>query len=233
MPDHEKILVFSMLALSLILAALFIITQPESRSASLAAEQTATLVIDAGHGGEDGGAVTKEGLRESVINLAIAQKMAAVCDFCGIPNVMTRDSEDIIYPSNLKSTYKRKVYDQNTRVDMINGIKNAVLISIHQNKYPSSQPRGPQTFYNSVEGSKELAELIQENMNSILFPENRRLAVKVSKDIYMMKKVNCKAVLAECGFLSNPIEAKALVDDDYQVKVALCIISAYCIDSDK
>lgn len=232
LPDHEKILVFSMIALAAILAALFLISGPETRTVSARTELVSTLVIDAGHGGDDGGASTKEGIRESVINLAIAQKMAAISDFCGIRYVMTRDSEEIDYPSQLKTIHKRKVYDQNMRIDLVNNIKNAVLISIHQNKFSSPQPRGPQTFYNMVEGSKELADLMQENMNKVLYPENRRIAVKADKDVYMMKKVSCKAVLAECGFLSNPTEAAALITDEYQLKVALCIISAYCIYND-
>lgn len=226
--DKTRIIIFSLFMITAVIVAVFIDNKPfEEYFVSAGTKAIDTLIIDPGHGGEDGGAVTGEGVRESNINLAISQKMAALCDLCGIPYNMTRDGEDIDYPKELNTTRKRKVYDQNRRVNMVNDNKNAVLISIHQNKFTCAGPRGPQVFYNKATGGKELAELIQNNMNKVLYPQNRRIAVAVSADILLMKKVSCTAVLAECGFLSNPEEAANLADVDYQNKIALCIVSAY------
>lgn len=233
MSDRSRIVFISFFIIVGVLLAFFISCERlEEKSVSVDTGLIDTLVIDAGHGGEDGGAITKDGIRESRINLEITKKMAGLCDFSGIPYILTRDSEDIDYPEELNTTRKRKIYDQNRRVDLVNELDNAVLISIHQNKFTSGKPRGPQVFYSDADGSKELAELIQLNMSTVLYPQNRRVAASVSDKIFLMKKVNCTAVLAECGFLSNPTEAAALGDGDYQNKVALCIISAYCKYSD-
>lgn len=213
---------------AVVLAAAFCIIGAEDLVASGCTKMPTVLVIDPGHGGEDGGASCK-GKKESEINLAISQKLESLCRFCGVEYVMTRDSEDIDYPDSLKTTSERKVYDQNCRLELINSTENAVLISIHQNKYVSSSPRGPQAFYARTDGSEELAKLVQNAMNTFLYPENRRIATRIQDSIYLMKKVECPAVLAECGFISNPSEAELLVEADYQTKLALCLFSSYCI----
>jgi N-acetylmuramoyl-L-alanine amidase len=213
---------------AVVLATAFSIMDAENLVTSGSAKMPYTLVIDPGHGGEDGGATCK-GKKESEINLAISQKLEALCLFCGVEYVMTRDSEDIDYPDDLKTTSERKVYDQNHRLELINSTENAVLISIHQNKFVSSSPRGPQAFFAKTDGSEELAKLVQASMNTVLYPGNRRIATRIQDSIYLMKNVECPAVLAECGFISNPAEAELLVQDDYQTKLALCLFSSYCI----
>lgn len=185
------------------------------------------LVIDAGHGGEDGGAVSLSGVFESEINLDIAQKMAALSGLTGIEFIMTRDSDDIKYPEGLNTTSKRKKYDQKKRVELINATRNAVLISVHQNCYPHKSPHGPQAFYSKAESSDSLAALTQDAMNMVLYPENRRIAMPVANNIYLFKNVKCPAVLVECGFISNPEESKLLDTDTYRLKVATVLISAY------
>lgn len=185
------------------------------------------LVIDAGHGGEDGGAVSLSGVYESELNFDISQRMAALSGLTGIEFIMTRDSEDIEYPAELKSTSKRKKYDQKKRVELINGTTNAVLISVHQNFYPHKSPHGPQSFYSEIEGSDTLASLIQESMNMALYPENRRIAMPVADNIYLLKSVKCPAVLVECGFISNPEESSLLETKSYRLKIATVLISAY------
>ncbi len=185
------------------------------------------LVIDAGHGGEDGGAVSLSGVYESEINLDISQRMAALSGLTGIEFTMTRDSDDIEYPSELKSTSKRKKYDQKKRVELINGMSNAILISVHQNFYPHKSPHGPQSFYSDNEGSDSLAALIQDSMNMALYPENRRIAMPVADNVYLFKNVKCPAVLVECGFISNPEESSLLDTESYRLKIAAVLISSY------
>lgn len=185
------------------------------------------LVIDAGHGGADGGAVSLSGVLESEINLDIALRMAALSDFIGIEYTMTRESNDISYPDSAKSIAKKKVFDQKHRVEQINKTSNAVLLSIHQNCYPHKSPFGPQSFYSKIGGSDSLAELVQNSMNNALCPGNRRIAMPVAKDVFLFKSVNCPAVLVECGFVSNPTESKLLDTETYRLKIAAVITCAY------
>lgn len=185
------------------------------------------LVIDAGHGGEDGGAVSLSGVLESNINLDIAQRMAALSGLTGIEFVMTRDSEDVEYPAELKSTSKRKKYDQKKRIELINATRNAVLLSVHQNFYPHKSPHGPQSFYTKIEGSDSLAALIQDSMNKTLCPGNRRVAMPADNDIFLLKSVKCPAVLVECGFISNTEESKLLDTESYRLKIATVLVSSY------
>ena len=189
--------------------------------------KTPVLVIDPGHGGADGGAVSLSGTYESEINLEITLKMAALCQLCGIDFILTRESEDISYPESSKSIASKKKYDQKQRVELINATANAVLISVHQNCYPHSSPHGPQSFYSVNATSDCLAELAQNCMNLSLCPENRRIAMPVNKSVFLFKNVTCPAALIECGFISNPEESKLLDTDSYRLKIAAALICSY------
>ncbi|NLH02269.1 MAG: N-acetylmuramoyl-L-alanine amidase [Clostridiales bacterium] len=185
------------------------------------------LEIDAGHGGEDGGAVSLTGVHESVINLDIAQKLSAIAELAGLPYTMTRDSEEIKYPDSAKTIASKKVFDQKRRAEIINNTPNAVLISIHQNFFPHKSARGPQSFYAKTPGSDSLAQFVQGTMNTALFPGNRRVAAPIAQNIYLLKNVSCPAVLVECGFISNAEEARLLETDKYRLRIALALTSAY------
>ena len=184
-----------------------------------------TLIIDPGHGGEDGGAVSVTGTRESAINLAIAERSAALAAFMGEEPVMTRESEELDYPPEAASTRARKVFDQKRRAELINAAPDAVLISIHQNKYTSASPKGAQAFYR--DGGEELAEKLQELFFRYINTDKKRSASPVSENVYLMRAVKCPAVLVECGFLSNPEEAAKLESAEHQKLLSLMIIGAY------
>ncbi|MEG0940653.1 MAG: N-acetylmuramoyl-L-alanine amidase [Oscillospiraceae bacterium] len=194
---------------------------------SFAEQEAPILVIDPGHGGEDGGAVSVCGTPESGINLDISLRMEALADFMGLPCVLTREGNAIDYPKEANTAARRKVYDQKARIKLINETPNAVLISVHQNCFPHRAPRGPQTFYAKTEGSSDLAILVQSIMNTAIYPENRRIATPVARNIYLMKNISCPAVLAECGFLSNPEEAKLLESESYRLKIAAALLCGY------
>lgn len=196
------------------------------------ADKTITLVIDAGHGGEDGGAVSVSGAYESTINLSIAQKLELIAGFYGVHTVMTRTSEDIEYPESAKTTRERKRADQKNRLELINSSKNAVLISIHQNKYTSSSPHGAQVLYSPTECSCEFANIMQELLISQLDSTNKRIAAEIEDNIFLMNNISCPAVLVECGFLSNPAEESKLLSPEYQVKLAMIIASSYFMQED-
>ncbi len=185
------------------------------------------LIIDAGHGGADGGAVAADGTAESSINLSIALKLNSLAKIFGIQTMMTRENEELPYPQNAATIAEKKRWDQHTRLEMINSAENAVLISIHQNKYPDSRPFGPQVLYGKISGSDALGTLCHELLNSSLCPENRRLAAPASDNIYLMKNALCPAILVECGFISNPSELQKLLDDCYQRKLVCILLASY------
>ena len=185
------------------------------------------LVIDPGHGGEDGGAVSVLGAKESEINLDIARRLSSLCDLFGVEYKLTRDSEEIDYPAEETTVAARKRWDTRKRLEKISSTPGAVLLSIHQNHYPSAAVRGPQVFYGSAEGSRELAELLQERMTACLYPSNRRLAAPCPEGVYLMKHAPCTAVLCECAFLSNGEEAALLMTKSYREKTALILLSSY------
>lgn len=189
--------------------------------------ESPVLIIDPGHGGEDGGAVSNGGVIESGINLDISLKMRDFCALFGISPVMTRNSETIDYPEDLTSLSSKKVYDQKSRVELINSYDNAVLVSIHQNIFPSSKPFGAQVLYSKNQGSSEFAENLQKLLVEKIDPENYRVAAQIQDTVYLMKNVNCPAILIECGFLSNPSDEAQLQDPGYQLKLAMTFASSY------
>lgn len=208
------------------IVALGVLARPESQTTEAAAVEP-VLVIDAGHGGADGGAVAADGTPEAEINLDIALRMEALADFWGSETVMTRRSADIEYPSAADTIAQKKVADQHARLALINGTSGAIVVSIHQNFFSSSGPNGAQVFYGAKDGSEALAALIQENIAVQLTPQNRRLAARISDDIYLMKNAACRAVLVECGFLSNPEELSRLKTPLYRMQLAAVIFGSY------
>ena len=175
-------------------------------------EQTQVLILDAGHGGEDGGAVAPDGTVEADINLEIALRARAIAELTGVRVVMTRESAQIAYPDDAATVAQRKKADQHRRAELVREMDNAVLISIHQNCYPDRKPSGAQ---------------MHDNLVTYLDPQNRRVAAPISEKIYLMHAVQCPAVLVECGFLSNASECAKLKDADYQAKLATVIIASY------
>ncbi len=213
-------------ALFLLLGA-SLLSVPLARVAFLASEGSqVTIVVDPGHGGEDGGAVSADGLRESDLNLAISLQLGRLLGLCGIPCRLTRDSDRIAYPDSATTTRQRKRADQEYRAALIRSTEKAVLLSIHQNNYPSAGPKGPQVFYGTVPGSEPFAQEMQSLLTDL--NANCRRIAPISDDIYLMRQAACPAILVECGFLSNPQELMLLKSEEYQTKLAL-VLAAGCI----
>lgn len=215
---------FPLAAVVLLAAAALALDQYQAAAAPPA---DYVLVIDPGHGGADGGAVAADGTLESDINLDIALRLEALCRFWGVDAVLTRSGDDIDYPAQADTIARKKVADQHARLALINGTPGAVLLSIHQNKYPAASPHGIQVFYGSVAGSDQLAVLTQGNLTGQLCPDNRRVAAPADKSIFLMKNAQCPAVLVECGFLSNPDELLALQSDAYRTKLSVVLLGSY------
>lgn len=185
------------------------------------------LIIDPGHGGLDGGAVSADGKKESDINLCISLKLNALSHLYGVTTAMTRTSDDIPYPQSANTISACKKADQQMRLSLIRDCPNAILYSIHQNYFPHSQVSGAQVLYGHDETSRKLGQFLQVELCRYLCPDCRRVASEVDESIYLMKHCECTSVLVECGFLSNPSEAKRLQNNEYQTKIAAILLYTY------
>jgi len=182
-----------------------------------------TIVIDAGHGGEDGGATSCSGKLESAYNLEIALKLNDLMHLLGNDTVMVRTTDCSVYTEG-DSIARKKISDLKQRVKLVNETENAILISIHQNTFSDSRYSGAQVFYGREETSRELADELQQSLVQTLNPGSSRRS-KAADGIYLMQKINCPGVLVECGFLSNPEEEAKLRNPEYQKKLC-CVIAA-------
>ena len=195
---------------------------------STAEKPPVTVVIDPGHGGEDGGAVSPGGVQESHINLAVSKQLRDLLCFAGVPTVMTREEDVTICDEGLGTIRARKTSDIRNRVAIVNGTENAVLLSIHQNSLPSSTvTHGAQVFWNQQEGAKELAEAIQTSLNGAINVGNEKHTKQIPPTVYLMKHVTVPAVLVECGFLTNQEETRRLQDETHQRTLAISIAAGY------
>lgn len=182
------------------------------------------FVLDAGHGGEDGGAVSPDGIKESDINLSITLRLHALLRFLKQTTILTRDSDVSIYSKGSDTLRQKKRSDLHNRVALVNDIPDAVLVSIHQNSMPSvPSVHGAQVFYGSVEPSDELALSVQKTLNGSVNIKNEKQTKRIDSSIYLMKNVTCPAILVECGFLSNAIEAEHLRTPEYQKQLSVAI----------
>lgn len=195
----------------------------ETISEMMPMERLHRIVIDAGHGGVDGGAVSCSGKNESSFNLQIALRLNDLMHLMGYDTVMIRSTDTSVYTSG-QTIAQKKVSDLKQRVTIVNRTQNAVLVSIHQNTFPESQYSGAQVFYSKSSGSEELAKLLHEELVACLNPGSSRKA-KQGSGIYLLDKTTAPGVLVECGFLSNPQEEQALRTPEYQKKIC-CVISA-------
>lgn len=183
------------------------------------------FVIDAGHGGVDGGATSCSGVLESQVNLQIALRLDDLMHLLGMNTVMIRTTDISVYTKG-NTISEKKISDLKERVRIANGIKNAVLISIHQNSFSQEKYCGAQVFYANTQGSKALSETIQSEFLRTLNKDSHRNS-KLSKGVYLMEHIQCTGVLIECGFLSNQQEDLMLQSDEYQKKIC-CVIASCC-----
>ncbi len=181
------------------------------------------IIIDAGHGGVDGGATSCTGILESQFNLEIAVRLDDLMHLLGYPTKMIRTSDISVYTEG-ETIAQKKISDLKQRVKTVNETENAILLSIHQNFFSANQYHGAQVFYPPTQGSNELAAKLQKNLVSCLNPGSNRKSKKVS-GVYLMEKIACTGVLLECGFLSNPEEEAKLRAGEYQKKLC-CVIAA-------
>lgn len=183
-----------------------------------------TVIVDAGHGGEDGGAIGKSGALEKDVNLQFALKVNEYLSFFGINTYMVRTEDKSIGDESLSTIHERKVSDIRARLALMDMFENSIYLSIHQNEFTQSYVHGTQVFYapNSEE-SKRLATVIQKTVCSLTQPDNTKVPKESGTNIYVLYNATKPACLCECGFMSNPEEEKLLLSEDYQRKFSLAL----------
>lgn len=188
--------------------------------------KTPVIIIDAGHGEPDGGAVGVNGTVEKDINLSISKKIEEVLEGKGISVIMTRTGDSGLFEKRDGSLREKKREDMNTRLSIMKKSGADLFISIHMNSFESPKANGLHVFYASNhEEIRPLAENIQERIANITGAEAH--AVKTAdKNLFLMKNPPIPSVLVECGFISNPVEEKKLNDEDYQARIAWAVAEA-------
>lgn len=201
-----------------------LISKVGSAVAAFGREQSepTTVIIDAGHGGEDGGAVSVSGVRESGLNLEISLRLNDFLPLLGLHTKMVRTEDVSVHSPQAGTIAEKKASDIRNRVELVRQTPNALLLSIHQNRFSESKYRGAQVFYADNAESRALAESLQTDLRAQLDPDNHRQCKK-AQDIYLLSHVDCAAVLVECGFLSNAEEELLLRDSAYQKKLTAAI----------
>lgn len=181
------------------------------------------VIVDAGHGGFDGGAIAIDGTAEKDINLSIALKLQKLLELNGVRVIMTRTSDTATNDKGTK-IHSKKVSDMQNRLLLMKENPQAVFVSIHLNKFTTSAASGAQTFYSpDFKSAKALAENIQKSIVSSLQPENRRSIKQGNSSTYLLYNAKCPAVIVECGFLSNRQDLSNLKSDEYCTKISICI----------
>ena len=184
-----------------------------------------SVIVDPGHGGEDGGASAADGTLEKTINLQIAKKLVSMLNACGYQTILLRESDSLIGDNSLPTMRQRKVSDIRRRLSAVEMNPDSLLISIHQNHFSEIKYSGAQVFYSGNDPrSRLLADSIQDAVVTRLQPENTREIKKSGSNIYLLYHCKTPAVMVECGFLSNPAEAEKLKDEAYQKEMAFSVM---------
>lgn len=219
-----SVIIVSLLILSAIFTSI-IISKNYIKASSTETDSTAvTVIIDPGHGGEDGGAVAPDDSVEKDYNLAISLKLESLLKIYGFNVIMTRTSDVMTCDDGLKTQREKKVSDIRNRLNLMSQYDDCIFVSIHQNKFHDATQNGTQVFYskNNV-NSKKLAENIQNSIQINLQNNNKRKIKQSGTEIYLLYHATVPAVLVECSFLSNNNDLYMIKDEQYQNKLALLI----------
>lgn len=229
--SRRKCLVYClfMASLGILLGTAIMIS---SYAGNFSSKDTLTVIIDAGHGIPDGGAVGVSGSVEQKINLDIALKLKEVLEAKSIRVIMTREDENGLWDDENQSIRQKKVADMNNRLNIMKKSHADLFISIHMNSYPNHKTSGLRVFYAPNHSEiKPLAENIQVRMQDIT-GANTTVVKSADKTLFLMKNPPIPAILVECGFVSNPTEEKKLQEADYQARLAWAMADAiekYCV----
>ncbi len=207
------------------LIAAFGYIKSELMPANTIPDSTKTIIIDAGHGGFDGGASASDGTVEKDINLQISLKTAQMLRLNGFNVILTRDSDTGTEDDESQAIAKRKKSDLSNRLQIMKDNPDAVFVSIHLNKFTTSAANGAQVFYTkNYKEAYDLALAVQNSITNLIQPENTRVVKQGTSSTYLLKNAAVPAIIVECGFLSNKAELEKLKSDDYQSQMAFAVV---------
>ncbi len=223
-----KICIFSIILsiTALLLCMMFNYTDKNKEKNTISStSEKPVVIIDAGHGGEDGGASSADGVKEKDLNLDVALTLGKMLEANGISVIQTRTEDIMLYSEYKKGSLKMQ--DLKNRLEISKENDNSIFVSIHMNKFSEEKYSGLQVFYSkNSEQSTALANTIQKNVKEYLQPENDRETKPAGSNIYLLDRIDTPAVLIECGFLSNPVECPNLSDQGYRKELAAVIYSS-------
>lgn len=215
-------LTIAFLTLALLLLAKYV-NRSKPQPLEIWNEEPITVIIDAGHGGEDGGTSGKNGVLEKDLNLNVAKKLNDLFRAAGINTVMTRTDDRLLYDPLSDYKGRKKILDMQERLKIAEKQENAIFISIHMNSFPEEKYSGLQVYFSQNNSeSVSIAKAVQKTTAFYLMPQNHR-EVKVGRDIYLLDRLNIPALLIECGFLSNTKECESLSTEEYRDELAFWI----------
>ena len=220
------VLIFILLFCILFSISAYYFQNEKIRDTSIIEGSSPVVIIDAGHGGEDGGAIGKNGVFEKDINLKIAKKIFEKLSQLNINCVLTRETDILLYDRTQDYEGRKKALDMQARKRIAESYDNVIFISIHQNSFPEERYSGFQAYYSTNSSdSRVLATLIENSIRTSLQPNNRRASKASNGNIYLLDHLNCTSVLLECGFISNIEECELLCNEEYQNKLCNVISS--------
>ena len=200
------------------------------KNTNMSNQKFPVVIIDAGHGGEDGGTIGISGVLEKDINLKIAFEVYYILKAADIPVILTRDKDILLYDTSINYQGRKKALDMAKRLEIATQFDNSIFVSIHQNSFGDSKYSGLQVYYSENNAdSLRLAQEIQALYKNSLQPENNRKCKPSQSNIYLLDNIYSPAVLVECGFLSNENECRLLESNEYQKEIS-AVISASIIN---
>lgn len=220
-----RIVIFQIALLLIVSIACAMVVIEDSVTTSTYAECSRTVILDAGHGGFDGGAVAQDGTVEKDINLNISLMLEKFLKQNGFAVIMTRENDVSTDDVESAQISTKKKSDLKNRLNLMKDYPDAVFVSVHLNKFTTSSANGSQVFYSKNEDAKLLGDCIQKSIVTLLQPDNTRVNKQATSSTYLLYNASIPAVLVECGFLSNKAELELLKAPEYQNKMAFCI---YC-----
>ena len=214
---------FILAALMLFLVFPLFLLSEESIDAYAPIAEGRIIILDAGHGGEDCGAIGANGVYEKNLNFEITMELGRQLSDLGYKVIYTRCEDRLLYNEDENIKGLRKIYDLKNRVKIAQSYENAIFISIHMNAFSDPRYSGLQVFYGTNEESVLLADSVQCQVLEKLQPQNKR-AIRKGEGMYLMENISCPAVLIECGFISNLQECEKLCEKEYQKQLCFAIL---------
>ena len=217
---------FIIFVISLRVSAGVIVNSEAYYAAVVAASERKTIIIDAGHGGEDCGAIGVSGVYEKDLNFSVANTLGEMLTENGFAVIYTRTEDKLLYTEEENIHGIRKISDLKNRCKIGAEHKSALFVSIHMNSYQNEKYSGLQVYYGlKDESSESISRVIQKTVKDLLQNENKR-SVKAGKNMYLLENLENPAVLIECGFLSNREECEKLSEKEYQKQLCFSILCA-------